>query len=686
MPQPTKIEDDAVVAIAGPGTPVSDPFVAASPSGTYGVGGIAAFATGNVAIFVVPEESRSFSTTLSDSTPSFTFLSDGTAISATGGGDIFSVRNIGAFSTPAVNVNGVQAGTQNRPEVAALEGGQYGFIWMDQATARLQTVIHANIGVPATSIITIANNLQTGSTYDLGMTALPGGGFAATYDNALSGASLVIVFANGGANVPVDFDTSVAADRDSDVALLADGRLVMIAYTATGYRGRFFDQFGTALGASFPVIAAGDNAAVAALNDGRFVVVSGRGGNIYGQVMLADGTPDGAEFQVNTEAVGTQVKPHLAVLADGRFVVAWQDDTDGEVYSNIWDPREAGLDTSASGLSDRWVGTGFADKVHMGVGNDSIAAGAGADVIRGEGQNDTLLGEGGNDTLYGGDGIDSLNGGADNDAMYGKSGNDVLSGGLGADRLYGDDGDDQVYGEADDDRAYGGRGDDDVYGHAGADTLQGGDGADVVYGGTENDILKGDGGDDVLEGEAGIDTLQGGAGNDWLDGGTETDTLLGEGGNDTLIGGDGNDRLDGGSGLNELNGGTGDDRLIGGTVSDTLAGGFGADLMTGGTGADRFVWTQFGELLPVAPGTLDRITDFDTNGDLLDLSRIDALPGGSNDAFAFVGAGPITAAGQVAVRQAGGNTFVDISWTTSGVEATIRLDGLVTIDANDFVL
>ncbi len=64
-----------------------------------------------------------------------------------------------------------------------------------------------------------------------------------------------------------------------------------------------------------------------------------------------------------------------------------------------------------------------------------------------------------------------------------------------------------------------------------------------------------------------------------------------------------------------IRGGHGDDIIGGGPLDDTLSGGPGADILTGGGGVDRFV---FGG---VDTGT-DRITDFDLENDIIDLSAL----------------------------------------------------------------
>ena len=69
-----------------------------------------------------------------------------------------------------------------------------------------------------------------------------------------------------------------------------------------------------------------------------------------------------------------------------------------------------------------------------------------------------------------------------------------------------------------------------------------------ITGSTQDNALKGGSGDDKIFGNEGNDTIYGGAGNDSIDGGSDNDKILGEVGADTLNGGEGNDSLTGGAG------------------------------------------------------------------------------------------------------------------------------------------
>ncbi len=150
-----------------------------------------------------------------------------------------------------------------------------------------------------------------------------------------------------------------------------------------------------------------------------------------------------------------------------------------------------------------------------------------------------LIGTGRADTLIGGEGNDTLSGRSGRDFIEGGAGNDTIQGGRGADTILAGDGNDIVNG---------GRGADNILGGSGGDILRGGAGQDNIIGEDGGDALIGGAGQDILSGGNGEDILQGGAGHDELDGGDGNDTLFGGNGRDILIGGDGNDTLIGGAG------------------------------------------------------------------------------------------------------------------------------------------
>ncbi|WP_299866750.1 calcium-binding protein [uncultured Hoeflea sp.] len=185
--------------------------------------------------------------------------------------------------------------------------------------------------------------------------------------------------------------------------------------------------------------------------------------------------------------------------------------------------------------NDTIQGTGDANEIHGGLGDDTI---------NGDGGNDVLVGGAGNDSLNGGDGLDTLDGGFGDDLLDGGSGEDIASyDGIATDYAFtlNIDGSTTVQNAA-----------------YGTDTLLGiervsfsGDGS--IYDLTElnssgPNVITGTSGDDYLAGTSSDDEISGLAGDDHLDGLAGNDTLLGGDGNDTLNGGAGDDVLAGGGG------------------------------------------------------------------------------------------------------------------------------------------
>lgn len=377
------------------------------------------------------------------------------------------------------------------------------------------------------------------------------------------------------------------------------------------------------------------------------------------------------------------------------------------------------------------------------IGNDSdnrIYGAAGDDILSGRGGNDLIDGGEGDDFMFGGTGDDtyfvdstgdtvteqsgqgtdtvvstvdrtlsanvenlSLTGfglqGTGNTAanmITGSDGNDTLSGSGGEDTLIGGLGDDSARGGVGNDRVTGGDGNDTLEGNGEDDMLDGGAGDDVLRGGVDNDSLLGGDGEDVILGTGGLDTILGGAGNDEAFGGADQDLLFGNDGDDelsgnsnrdTLSGGDGNDLLRGNNGNDRLEGEGGDDDLFGGTGDDTIVGGTGLDRLSGRQDADSFV---FGEGdTGDTNATADRIADFSqAEGDIVDLAGIDAIAGGGDDGFSFIGDAAFTGvAGELRFEQVATTTFV--YGDTDGdqiADIAIRLVGNYELVEADFVL
>jgi hypothetical protein len=199
--------------------------------------------------------------------------------------------------------------------------------------------------------------------------------------------------------------------------------------------------------------------------------------------------------------------------------------------------------------------------------------------------------------------------------------------------------------------------------------------------------LPGTGGNDKIDGLAGNDTILGLGGNDVIGGGSGDDNVLGGSGNDFIDGGLGKDRIDGGEGSDGLLGGDGADYLTGGNGNDFFLGGRGTDGYVGGAGADTFIF-EFAADSTV--GAADFIKDFSSaEGDRIELSAIDAITGGADNAFTLVSAFT-KVAGQLLVKYyntttQGANVYGDVNGDGLA-DFQISVQNVTSLSASDFVL
>jgi Ca2+-binding RTX toxin-like protein len=359
------------------------------------------------------------------------------------------------------------------------------------------------------------------------------------------------------------------------------------------------------------------------------------------------------------------------------------------------------LGFGANGFTEIFQASDGTDTLLIGDTNDNGLYDNGDLAIRIAGQHVLAAGDFATTLLVirGTGGADTLSGGAGNDTIAGLGGDDLVLAGAGADSVLGGDGSDTLHGEAGRDRLLGG---------AGNDVLHGGDEVSSTGADAPGDTaLNGDAGDDVIHGNAGHDgNMNGGAGNDTLHGGTGNDDLWGDDGNDVLHGDDGDDFLNGldgddvmvgGAGNDDLEGGgTGQDLLSGGDGDDELEGYNGADTLEGGSGEDifRFSLATFDPHSSLA--SPDLVLDFEGAG----------VAGG--DQLRLSGAGPLVLRGALSVELVagaslpgaadgvidlfhvvrGGNTWMiadlDDNGVLGGTDLAIQFRGTHAFTAADF--
>ena len=184
--------------------------------------------------------------------------------------------------------------------------------------------------------------------------------------------------------------------------------------------------------------------------------------------------------------------------------------------------------------------------------------------------------------------------------------------------IIGDGDSESIGGTAMNDTISGNGGNDELYGRDGDDTIVGGTGDDIMRGGAGNDTYYVDSvGDQVIEtslapDDGGIDHVHATGVNFTL--GDLVENLTLHGGDLNGTGNAGNNTIVGTDGVNQLRGLAGNDILIGGKGIDTLI---------GGSGVDTFVFTSILDA-PVVTGTRERVMDFVSGSEKIDVSAIDA--------------------------------------------------------------
>jgi Ca2+-binding RTX toxin-like protein len=373
-------------------------------------------------------------------------------------------------------------------------------------------------------------------------------------------------------------------------------------------------------------------------------------------------------------------------------------------------------------------------KLAANVENAELKDVSGAASLTGNSLGNDLTGNGSKNTLDGGAGNDVLDAGAGNDTLLGGDGTDILIGGLGTDILNGGTGDDLVdYTDA----AAGFVNVNLATGTAsgdGTDTLIsiedviGSDGADIIVGSTADNELTGGLGNDNLSGGGGADILFAGTGDDTVDAGDGDDIIIGGdgAGNDKYIGGAGTDTVkytsataaitvdlvkgtatsaagkdaakigtDTLSGIENVIAGNYNDIVKGNTGSNVLNGGLGSDSLYGGVDKVKDVF-DFNTITESKVGTTrDKVYDFITKIDKIDLSGIDANTATAktgDQAFLFNSTTAKANSVWYAAKDVDGSTatkdvivYGDVNGDAKA-DFEIGLVGVTSIAATDFVL
>ncbi|TIH08596.1 calcium-binding protein [Pseudomonas leptonychotis] len=576
------------------------------------------------------------------------------------------------------------------PVVTALAGGGFVVAWggIDQGmdgnnSAEVRAQLFNSDGGKLNSEF-LVNTTTESWQHSPALCALPDGRFVAAWadgsesqdDSSGSAVRAQVFEANGSKSGGEFLVNTVTANSQyaPSVSALADG-IFVVTYAAdlnaknlsSEVRAQVFNggagKVGEEIVVNTTVNDFGSYSEVAVLADGRFVVAYNNNHEVRAQIFNADGSRSASEFLVNSTTDGWQHNPTVTALADGRFVIAWEDaplaGSGGfkTIRCQMFSPNgnKDGEDFSVITWPE-----GFPDSPQLVTLADGrfLVSWSSYKGVQGQiydpGQVAvTLLGTEHDDVLIGTSLDDTLTGNAGNDHLVGLAGDDRLIGG------------------------------------EGTDSLDGGTGDDFMAGGAGDDLYTVDSTGDVVveEFNAGIDTVKSSVdfflganienltltGNTAvIGGGNERDNIIrGNSADNVLFGGDGNDRLYGGDGNDELHDGSGDDYLNGGLGADRLFGGEGNDRLSGGEGDDYLFDFEGNNNLQGGAGN-DGLHAGEGNDRLSGGNGNDHLDGGEGDDRLYGNAGDDELLGQAGNDYLNGGDGNDI---LNGGEGDDRLEG-----------
>jgi hypothetical protein len=304
---------------------------------------------------------------------------------------------------------------------------------------------------------------------------------------------------------------------------------------------------------------------------------------------------------------------YFPASAVGSIVIQGRDGSDHlRVHNDITIPTTidggAGNDAIWGGGGNDTISDLIGDnRVHSGLGNDTLTVGSGNNRVWTDGGDDHVIAADGNNEVHAGRGNNVLYAGHGDNRIWTDGGVDSIIVGHGNNEIHaGGAGDVVTVGNGNNKIWLANEGDVVNAGH-GNNTISGGSGMDVITVGNGNNTISGGRGDDRIITGDGNNSIDGGAGNDVIITGSGRDSIDAGAGNDVVLAGAGNDTVQGGTGNDILVGGAGDDILVGGDGRDVIIGGFGADDLTGGKDEDLLIagWTSFDD----DPAALNAVMD-----------------------------------------------------------------------------
>lgn len=262
---------------------------------------------------------------------------------------------VSAFSDMTVNIAG--KGQQYNPNIAVAKNGDYVVVWEDDSQSPegiFQIYARGFYKGGCEKFKTITVNMDyRGQQLKPKLSMADDGSFVVVWEDDSDGNGLFQIkaarFTSTGVKKSMDFTVNTNATRQQRkpaIAVAPNGDFVVVWEDDSNGGVGFYQIFARGFKADgtqkFAAVTVNNNGhgqqlkpAVAIDANGKFVVAweDDNNGNGLFQILAArfsaNGVKQGSDFTVNTSGDGQQRTPAIGMNAEGRFVISWEDDSDG---------------------------------------------------------------------------------------------------------------------------------------------------------------------------------------------------------------------------------------------------------------------------------------------------------------------------------------------------------------------
>ena len=273
--------------------------------------------------------------------PTVSVRDDGSFVVAWGDGQgskgTVEARSFSADGTAQTDAKTTLTGDTYRPEVLALEGGDYVVATFDNWHGkRTEIQIYDSNGDARSGVIT-TGSVASRSDVDYELIGLSDGNWAHAFRNAASGDVVLSVYDASGNSV--GSSTINASETEFDLVSLGDGGLAAVYRDEGSTKLQLFNNNGSSNGVEVDLgMTAGTGLVVEALGDGGVFVGWQESDGLYGQHFLTDGTAAGGKTLITSDANADGLS--VIEVDDGSLQLGWHTsgvDGDGNavVTSNL---------------------------------------------------------------------------------------------------------------------------------------------------------------------------------------------------------------------------------------------------------------------------------------------------------------------------------------------------------------